>query len=410
MLKLLYLVHDLADPAVRRRVLMFSTGGAEVTLAGFRRGENALAVVEGLTPIELGMTADGKLGQRAAAVARACMSVGGKLGGVAKPDVIVARNLEMLAVANRANALFGGAVPIAYECLDIHRVMLREDLIGKGLRATEAMLGRKAGLLITSSPAFIEHYFRPLSGLDLPSLLLQNQVIELDNDLDAPAAKRVRSPGAPWRIGWFGAIRCAKSLELLSKVSRSLDGRIEVVLRGRPAYQEFDDFDGRLRDEAFMSFHGPYRNPEELAAIYGDVHFSWAIDFFEESQNSSWLLPNRLYEGCRHGSVPIAIDGTETARFLKERGLGVILPDASPRHLAAAFETMTEQAYADHCERLDALGPAPWSFGRADCERLVSRLSHLAGGERTATQALAHPTRTAATHTAARSTAEGDLP
>ncbi len=37
MLHVLYLVHDLADPAVRRRVMMLQAGGANVTLAGFRR-------------------------------------------------------------------------------------------------------------------------------------------------------------------------------------------------------------------------------------------------------------------------------------------------------------------------------------------------------------------------------------
>ena len=85
MLKVLYLAHDLADPAVRRRVLMLREGGASVTLAGFRRGENALAAVNGLTPIELGRTADGKFGQRMAAVAKAVAGLRGLLKGVERP-------------------------------------------------------------------------------------------------------------------------------------------------------------------------------------------------------------------------------------------------------------------------------------------------------------------------------------
>ncbi len=35
--KILYLVHDLYDPAVNKRILMLKSGGAEVTVAGFRR-------------------------------------------------------------------------------------------------------------------------------------------------------------------------------------------------------------------------------------------------------------------------------------------------------------------------------------------------------------------------------------
>lgn len=382
MLKILYLVHDLADPAVRRRVLMLQSGGAQVTLAGFRRSDNALAAVEGVAPIELGVTADGRFAQRIGAVAKACLAIDARLRDVARPDVIVARNLEMLAVANRATSVFGGNVPIAYECLDIHRLLLRDDIVGKALRGAEARLGRKAGLLITSSPAFIEHYFRPLSGLDLPSLLLQNQVLDLDDDDGTGVvATAPPAPAQPWRIGWFGALRCARSLDLLTTFSHAMAGRAEIVLRGRPAYSEFDDFDGLVRNEPFMSFHGSYRNPEDLARIYSGVHFSWAIDFFEEGQNSSWLLPNRLYESCRYGTVPIALAGTETARFLKERGLGVILPDAAPERLTELFENMTERAYREASERIRTLGPGPWTFNRADCQRLVKRLSTLAAGQ-----------------------------
>ncbi|MBV2185774.1 MAG: glycosyl transferase family 1 [Rhizobium sp.] len=391
MLKVLYLVHDLADPAVRRRVLMLQAGGAEVTLAGFRRGDNALAAVEGVTPIDLGVTADGRFAQRLGAVAKACLTIGAKVSNLARPDLIVARNLEMLAVANRATSVFGGDVPLAYECLDIHRLLLRDDMVGKALRGAEARLGRKAALLLTSSPAFIEHYFRPLSGLDLPSLLLQNQVIDLDDDdRTEVAAMASPAPAQPWRIGWFGALRCARSLDLLTTFSHAMAGRVDIVLRGRPAYSQFDDFDGLVRNEPFLSFHGPYRNPEDLARIYSGVHFSWAIDFFEEGQNSSWLLPNRLYESCRHGTVPIALEGTETARFLTERGLGFILPDAAPDRLADLFETMTDQTYRKAVERIRALGPGPWTFNRADCQRLVKRLSTLAVGQ-PAVRPLAQP-------------------
>ena len=98
---------------------------------------------------------------------------------------------------------------------------------------------------------------------------------------------------------WFGALRCTKSLELLAAFTRATQGRFEVVLRGRPARVEFDDFDGFVQAEPHMRFEGAYRNPGDLPSIYGEVHFSWAIDFFEEGMNSNWLLPNRLYEGGR---------------------------------------------------------------------------------------------------------------
>jgi len=375
MLDVLYLAHDVADPAIRRRTLTLEAGGAKVTVAGFRRGADTPSA-NGV--IELGITRDGKFAQRIAAVGKAAMVLGGKLRGVGRPGIIIARNLEMLALANRANAIFGGDIPIVYECLDIHRLLLRKNFAGRALRAAEQYLGRNVSLLVTSSPAFIENYFRPISQLKAPTLLLENMVIDLgDGTAIKPVLPRPPEPGAPWKIGWFGALRCQKSLKLLAEFSRAMDGKFEIVLRGRPAYSEFDDFDGFVKNEPFMTFHGPYKNPEDLAAIYHEVHFSWGIDFFEEGLNSSWLLPNRLYEGCRYGAVPIAMRGTETARFLSAKHIGLLLDRAGSAVLARLLADMTPARYLAEFDRVAGTGSEDWVFDKADCQRLVNRLTAL---------------------------------
>ncbi|MBZ9922353.1 glycosyl transferase family 1, partial [Mesorhizobium sp. BR1-1-7] len=336
MLNVLYLVHDVSDPAVRRRITMLRAGGAQVTLAGFRRTANRIADVEGLRPLDLGATRDGRFAQRLTAVAKAAVSIGTRLRGMPRPDLIIARNLEMLALARRANTAFGAAVPIVYECLDIHRLMLRSDAVGRALRATERYLARDVRLLVTSSPAFTANYFEPYGQVTAPVELVENKYFEAAAILPAEHEMAEAPVAPPWRIGWFGALRCRRSLELLADFSRRADGRFEIVLRGRPALTEFPDFHAFVEAEPWLSFRGPYRNPEDMAAIYRDVHFSWAIDFFEAGQNSEWLLPNRLYEGCRFGAVPISMANTETGRFLGRQGIGILLPEASPDALEAA--------------------------------------------------------------------------
>jgi succinoglycan biosynthesis protein ExoA len=377
MLKVLYLVHDVADPAVRRRVLMLREGGAEVTLAGFRRGENRLAEVHGITPIELGRTADAKFAQRMSAVAKAMVGLKALLKGVAKPDVIIGRNLEALAVADRANTLFGGKVPVVYECLDIHRLLSRGDMLGKAMRGAEGHFGRNTRLIMTSSPAFIEHHFAKRSGIEAETLLIENKVIALDQAIQPTIARPLKQPGQPWKIGWFGALRCRKSLTMLAEFSRLMEGRVEIVLRGRPAHSEFEDFDGFVASEPYLRFEGAYRNPEDLRAIYDDVHFSWAIDFFEEGLNSSWLLPNRLYEGCLYGTVPIALEGTQTARFLAEKQIGLTLPEANAAAVRTLFETMTGERYHALSEAVTLTDQKTWLADRSDCEALVAGLSRL---------------------------------
>ncbi|RRI01158.1 glycosyl transferase family 1 [Mesorhizobium tamadayense] len=390
MLHVLYLVHDVSDPAVRRRVKMLKAGGARITLAGFRRTPSPIAEIEGLEPVDLGPTRDGRFAQRIGAVAKAAMSIGAKFAGVARPDLIIARNLEMLALARRARHAFGASVPIVYECLDIHRLVLRNDLIGKALRGAERYLARDVKLLVTSSPAFIANYFKPFGQIAAPVELIENKYFDT---MPAPADDRLENDGPeapPWRIGWFGALRCRRSLELLAEFTRRQGGRFEVVLRGRPALSEFPDFHALVEAEPWLSFRGPYRNPEDMAAIYREVHFSWAIDFFEQGQNSEWLLPNRLYEGCRFGAVPISMASTETGRFLKQQDIGVLLSEATPEGLDTALGRMAQEGFGKLKSRVLARNPRTWSYDRGDCLAFVDKLRGLTAVRGTfATEALA---------------------
>jgi succinoglycan biosynthesis protein ExoL len=377
MLHVLYLVHDLSDPAVSRRVRMLRAGGAGVTLAGFRRSAEPVASVEGLAPIDLGVTRDGRFAQRLAAVVRAASRISSALSDAAAPDVIVARNLEMLALAKRANSAFGGNVPVVYECLDIHRLLLRSGVIGAAMRGAEQFLSRDVRMLVTSSPAFVEQHFRRILDTRVPIELVENKVLELGDYAQAEARAAPSRKGPPWRIGWFGALRCRRSLDLLSAFSRAMEGKVEIVLRGRPAYSEFADFDRLVASEPYVSFHGPYRNPGDLPDIYGDVHFVWAIDFFEEGLNSKWLLPNRLYEGCRQGGVPIAMRGTQTASFLEELGCGLLLSEPSKAALHEAVGALDAQGYAIQKQRVTSIDPATWIYGIDECRMLVGKLRAL---------------------------------
>ena len=222
----------------------------------------------GVMPIDLGVTRDGRFAQRLAAVARAALTLGAKLRGVAKPDLIIGRNLEMLALANRAKALFSGDMPIVYECLDIHRLLLAQDGVGKAMRAAERLLGRSSVLLMTSSPAFVARVFRAVPPIQRAG----GAAAEQGAGDRRQTRRRPATGGAAgrWR-GLEDRLVRRPALPQVAGAARPLspaqmDGRFEIVLRGRPAYSEFDDFDRLVAAEPYIHFAGPYRNPEDLAA------------------------------------------------------------------------------------------------------------------------------------------------
>lgn len=374
--KILYLVPNLSDPAVMRRVAMFRLGGAEVDVAGFRRADAPPADLPAANVVELDITHDARLVQRLLATLRAGGTAKGWAKRFARPDVVVARNLEMLAVANRLLAIWPDTPALVYECLDIHRLMVREDGIGRAMRALERRLMRQADLLLTSSPAFVANHF--VGQSPPPVLLVENKVFA--PDLGGMGRNLALSGEAqPIRIGWFGALRCSKSLAALQGVAEAFEGAIAVTLRGRPALTAFSDFHGAVAAAPHLDFAGSYSYPGDLAGIYSATHFAWAIDFFEEGQNSTWLLPNRLYEGCLNGAIPIALAGTETAAFIERLGIGVVVPDIERQTLVELFSRMTPERLCGLAEAVARLDPRLFRCTEMECVQLVDRLTGASG-------------------------------
>ena len=189
--KIAYFVPDLTDSAARRRVRMFVRGGAEVTVAGFRRSPSPIVELDGAPALDLGRTRDGRLLRRAASAVGAALDRERLTGFVRGADVIVARNLETLLPAARARALSPSKPPLVYECLDIHRLLLSTGGDGRLLRAVEDRLWREVDLGLTSSPAFIRNYFAA-RGFPAPMRVIENKVLAL-----APGERPRASPAPP---------------------------------------------------------------------------------------------------------------------------------------------------------------------------------------------------------------------
>lgn len=366
-LKILYLAPDLTDPAVDRRMTMFQAGGAEIRLAGFHRkpwtGDEGDITA-------LGQTRDADLNQRLRAVLRWLLRPADLRTLVAGRDVIVARNLEMLMLGVWARLLAFGRPTLIFECLDIHAAMLGSGVKSKLLRAIEGLLLTFCRRLIVSSPAFLTAYFDKVHPGHPPALLVENKILALEG-LTTPAVADTAA-GPVWTIGWFGMIRCRRSLDLLKALTRSLPGKVEVLIRGRPTAAVFPDFAGELEGQVGVRFEGAY-TAQDLASLYAKVDFVWAMDFYEAGQNSTWLLPNRLYEGGAFNVPALAQAGVETSHWLQKQDSGVIFQDPD-NDLSPFFAGLSVDAYAKLARRAAAVPRDALICDREACVALVGAL------------------------------------
>ncbi|WP_425072751.1 glycosyl transferase [Sagittula sp. S175] len=371
-MNILYLAHDLDDAAIWRRVRMLRQGGAHVTLAGFRRGTAPL----GEEALTLGQTQDGKLVARAVSVARWLPKIGRILAercADAAPQVILARNLEMLLLGRACMQAFSAQPALVYELLDVHRVMLGDRLPSRMLRGLEARLMRHAAEVWISSPGFDSQYLRPYRLPHTPRRLVENKpfATEVVTTRLLPAEKgRIT-------IGWFGILRCRWSLHTLDALTRAAPGRYRILLRGRPQMDVLPDFDRVVAANPDMEFGGAYRWPEDLPDIYGACDLAWLIDRYDAGANSDWLLPNRLYEGGLHGAVPITLCNTEVDRRTAHMGCGLHVATPELAAVTASLSTLSAETLSAMRECLAALPRSLWQTDKEECNALVDALRGL---------------------------------
>lgn len=373
-MRLVYFVHDLNDPAVHRRMRMFQAAGAAVSLLGFYRG-TAPAQVAGVVPLALGSTADARLWQRALAVLGAALKAPRWRRVLGGADLIVARQLETLVLAAMARRVYAPSCPLVFECLDIHRQMGSPGLVGRLLRGVERRLLARCQGLMVSSPHFVRQHFQPTHERLPKVTLFENKVLALEFE-SALGLGRVERPfGPPWRIGWFGVIRCAVSLRILSELALAFPGKVEIVIRGRVARSVLPDFDSVVAATPGLSFGGAYDRATDLPGLYADVHFAWAVDYYEAGGNSDWLLPNRLYEAGLFGAVPIACRGVATGEWLAGHQAGVLLENEPGRAIRTFIEQLDAAQYASLKTQLRAIPAAAFLYTDNDCRVLVQSLT-----------------------------------
>jgi succinoglycan biosynthesis protein ExoL len=373
-MKVSYFVHDIGHPDLARRLRMLQEGGAEITVFGFHR--NRLPDTNlGCPVIDLGRTVDSRFAHRAWAVARTIPRLRRWADVIAASEVILARNLEMLILAAVARSLYAARASLVYECLDIHRLMLSDGIGGIALRRFERSLLKRSQGLIVSSPGFIREYFKKTSPVMPKSFVIENKVLPTDGE--QRAWKQKIPAGPPWRIGWFGLLRCRRSLEILSQVVRTAPELVQMVVAGRPSPDVFRDVNRDFERIPGLQFLGPYKDEAALAELFASVHFAWTIDYFEAGANSAWLLPNRLYRAAHYRSVPLAMANVETGRWLAAHGAGILLHEPAAETLLDILRNMTQEDFASARTALERIPISALVTEPEECRAVVRALREL---------------------------------
>jgi succinoglycan biosynthesis protein ExoL len=343
---------DLSETTTLARVGELRAGGFRPLVLGFRRARYNRLHVAAWDEIELGRTKDGRYWHRLTALLRALPVIFAHRLRLAGSAAFLARNLDQLCLALLARALFSPAAPLIYEVVDIQPSFTRFGWRSRAIRLIERLCLRRIDLLVVSSPAFQRDYFLRRQNYGGEWLLVENKLRLSPAQLAASLRRREAvakplAPGKRWTIGYFGLIRGQETIELMLRLAQALPDRIAIKFRGVITTVDAPWFHAAIAATKNVSYDGEYRNPADLASLYGSVDLVWALDLENAESNSRWLMPCRFYEAGLFGVPCLAVRGFEIGAALDRLGLGWTFAAPLEEALIGFFTTLSVADYAE---------------------------------------------------------------
>lgn len=206
---------------------------------------------------------------------------------------------------------------------------------------------RQSLLSVFTSEGFVEYHFGDKRPANVQ--IITNRVnIRVDTlpPVDKPLLCQNKL-----RMGFVGIIRY-----------QSVANLCRLFLEASP-FHEFHFFGLVVEPERFEPlkrypgcyFHGVYRNPDDLPAIYSDMDL--VVSTYDlKSVNVRFLEPNKLYEAIYFETPIIVSKGTFLAKRVRELNVGFEVNALDEQDIHALLHQLTRESIADKTESMRRLG------------------------------------------------------
>lgn len=341
-----YVGVDATNPTLILRIRSFRRAGVTLKAFTFRRTKFNTDFEPEWDNVHLGQTSDRNYIARLPTLFGGLLRMVGEKDAFRSADFIYARNIDLLFLGLFARWWTGSQAKLVYEVEDVQEIFFKKTLGGRVFRWLERWALKRIDLLVPLSPGFMHGYFEPIQGYTGPHYVLENKIQLGDKSAEGTKLGRAwETIQDRWVIGWFGTLRCPKSMKLLEQIAQTLGDKVEIYTRGYPTETGLEAYMDIVNRNPNWTYEGEYTIPDDLEAMYGRVHFSWCLDFLDEFGNSPLLLACRMYQGGFYGAVPLVVQDWEMDRWLQAAGIGHAFSAPYSEAISAFLETASWDDY-----------------------------------------------------------------
>lgn len=335
-----------SQPRFHRRVEAILSAGLRPMVYTFRRGwyeENKYP--SGTEVIDLGAVQDRKYLARLPRLGKALLKIRRTESSFkTRPRFVLALGLDagMLALA-----LFPPSVPLVYEVGDLRGVN-STSLMARAVVRVERRIVRRARTLIVTSPGFLSEYYAKIDPTcPQRAVVIENKLSRWFWGAGRKEAAIALQSDRRIRLGFVGLLRYPRTfLPLLESVAHR-STRYELHVHGDGPLRSIVEEKARRFENIY--YHGPFRNPHDLAAIYSGIDVNYVV-YDNEDPNVRVAIPNKLYESTFFGVPIVVADRTMLADRVRAMGTGFVVSPTEPDFVGRFLDGLSPAAIVE-CSR-----------------------------------------------------------
>lgn len=242
---------------------------------------------------------------------------------IKKANVVYTFGMDTFIIGWLATLFNGNKPKFVYEVGDIRTIFTNKGIIPKIFRIIEKIILKRTDLLVVTSEAYIQEYFKGIQK----SKKLNYHVIENKPELELNVSnmKYKGSNNQKIRIGFFGVLRCYRTLEVLKRLMTEYEDKFELYIRGIISQGKDIVDEMKLLDN--VKVEGEYKVPDDLPSMYNQIDIIWACYPYKgkEISNRMWAKTTRFYEACYFKKPMITLKGTQDSYYVTDKGIGLVL-------------------------------------------------------------------------------------
>jgi succinoglycan biosynthesis protein ExoL len=269
-----------------------------------------------------------------------------ELRSLGPQDILYVKAWDCLLATLIARLLARNRSQLVCEILDVHDFLLYPSPYRSMVRAFERLMLARIDLLVVPTEGNIGQYYRPIARYRGKIAVVHNRLPTGEAGLCPPPPRHDRA----WAIGWFGNLRCRRSLDILCRTAEIMGDRVRILMAG-PSLFAPGVLEQAIAPFANIAYLGPFKEQEAAPALYAQVHFSYALHF-EPPDRSKWALAVRIFEGGAYGRPTIARADTDMGRFASTHGIGLTVQEPCEDTLAAVLSSLSDEGYGQMLERV----------------------------------------------------------